>query len=174
MKHALNIITAISVSLIVSGCATTEELYARYDQHLCAVTVQETPGMSWYPVVQFAFDSSELDVDERERLMSNTALLRQYPDYQVVVRGFTDAQGASRYNLKLSRRRVTAVADRLKRQGIPATRIKIDWAGETLPLSRADETDRALDRRVELLLVDETGKPVNQRIVMSVPAGDAV
>ncbi|WP_211826154.1 OmpA family protein [Kistimonas asteriae] len=174
MKHALNILTAIAVSLIVSGCVTTDELYARYDSHLCAVTTQQAPGMQWYPVVQFAFDSIELDVGERERLMSNTALLRQHPDYRVVVRGFTDAKGASRYNLKLSKRRVMAVAEVLQKQGVSSTRIKADWAGETLPLSRGNGTDRALDRRVELLLVDETGKPVSQRIVMNAPAGDAV
>ncbi|GAA4651378.1 hypothetical protein GCM10023116_36620 [Kistimonas scapharcae] len=174
MKHALNILTAIAVGLMVSGCATTEELYARYDAHLCAVTTAEVPGMQWYPVVQFAFDSSELDVGESERLMSNTALLRQYPNHRVVVRGFTDVQGASRYNLKLSKRRVMAVAEVLQKQGVAATRIKTDWAGETLPLSGGDGTARALDRRVELLLVDGAGKPVTQRIVMHAATGDAL
>ncbi len=174
MKHALNITTAIFVSLIVSGCVSTDELYARYDSHLCAVTAQESPGMQWNPVVQFAFDSSELAPAERQRLIANTELLRQHPEYRVVVRGFADAQGNSRYNLQLSRQRVMAVADVFQQQGIVEVRIKTDWAGETLPLSHNEGTQHALDRRVELLLVDVTGKPVTQRIAADASEGGSV
>jgi outer membrane protein OmpA-like peptidoglycan-associated protein len=69
--------------------------------------------------------------------------------------GHADPRGTSQYNMDLSRRRVEAVRDELRRRGIRAA-ITIDWKGAqqpfdvtVLPYKPSPEEVWQLDRRVE-------------------------
>jgi outer membrane protein OmpA-like peptidoglycan-associated protein len=69
--------------------------------------------------------------------------------------GHADPRGAPQYNMDLSRRRVEAVRDELRRRGIAAD-IMIDWKGaqqpfnvDVLPYKPSPEEIWQLDRRVE-------------------------
>jgi len=59
-------------------------------------------------MVNFAFDSSQLDANARSALNKQASFIRQYPEVRFRVYGHTDAVGSERFNLRLSRRRARA------------------------------------------------------------------
>ncbi|MEI7806829.1 MAG: OmpA family protein, partial [Hyphomicrobiales bacterium] len=67
--------------------------------------------------------------------------------------GFTDSVGSSAYNLGLSQRRATTVANWLQQNGIPSGRISISWKGEADPVaSNATTNGRGANRRVTITI----------------------
>ncbi len=101
--------------------------------------------------VQFAFDSALLEpqfVGHLKRL-SDVLNVQAMSTSCLKIIGHTDTVGDAAYNLKLSERRANTVASYLReKQGISATRLATEAAGETLPLP-AIKGDDALNRRVE-------------------------
>ena len=52
----------------------------------------------------------------------------------VVAIGHTDRSGSPDYNIRLSQRRAAAVKAALQSMGVPETRIRADWKGDTRPM----------------------------------------
>nr|MBX2824731.1 OmpA family protein [Gammaproteobacteria bacterium] len=163
--------------LQLTGCASTEELYAQYDEKACLLPVAETKdrvvvkevlyrdSLVWEPAVYFDYKKDFLQGRESERLKENLAVLKKYPDLRVVIRGFTDAVGSNRYNQDLAERRVKFVFNYLRGQGIAARRMVNMPLGEEMPFLRSrDEAGDAINRRVELVLTDGSGRPVAYRV----------
>lgn len=97
---------------------------------------------------------SEKDPKKRE------AALKQYSlDRRILLVGHTDDTGSSRSNADLSERRARAVAEYLKRKGVPEANIYFQGAGETYPVAdNRTEEGRATNRRVEIVeAADESG-----------------
>lgn len=79
--------------------------------------------------------------------------LRQFPDTDVTIVGFTDNTGTVAINDKLSQERADAVMDYLISLGIPASRLKAVGRGESDPVaSNATAEGRAQNRRVEMYI----------------------
>ena len=77
-------------------------------------------------------------------------VLRQHPEYKLVVEGHTDNVGDDESNLKLSRDRADAVRTYLIQWGITPERISTNGFGETKPVAtNATEDGRQLNRRVD-------------------------
>jgi len=104
------------------------------------------------PDVLFAFNKSTLRPDATHALtVVLRALTVDYPLGHVTVRGYTDNVGTLAYNIGLSQRRATTVAQRLERRGIPTSRLSIAWNGEADPVaSNATPQGRAKNRRVTI------------------------
>jgi len=107
--------------------------------------------------VLFAPDSAELSADAKARLDEVAKAIRARGPHahgrDVVVQGYADASGAESDNADLSRRRADAVADYLASKGVARDRIETKGLGSRSPASRENtEHDRALDRRVEILI----------------------
>jgi outer membrane protein OmpA-like peptidoglycan-associated protein len=86
---------------------------------------------------------------------------RQTGTAQVVVTGHTDTTGSAAYNLELSERRATMVADELIRQGVPATDITTVGRGEEdLLVPTADGVSEPRNRRVEIVVPQPPPAPV--------------
>lgn len=183
----LTIIVAIMIAMVISlqGCATTEELYAEYDDDACKVVVAEGVQLAperivvreveyrdllvWHPAVYFDYKKSSLKDEQNDRLLENLAVLKQNRDLRIVVRGFTDEVGSRVYNRALAERRVDFVVNYLQDQGINPSRMEKMPLGEELPfLTVTDESRSAISRRVELLLVDGSGRPVAYRVNQAV------
>jgi OmpA-OmpF porin, OOP family len=49
--------------------------------------------------------------------------------------GHADATGTEQYNLVLSKRRAEAIRNFLVSKGIAATRLQLDWKGESQPIA---------------------------------------
>ncbi len=149
----MNMMKALLAFLMLAsmaGCASTESLYAQYDE-LCPVEAQvtstglvtvtgiasggaglvagESRTQVWEPAVYLGFDNDALAEAQVRRLESNLAVLKQYPTLQVSVQAFTDEKGAASYNQKLAARRLDQVVQYLRDAGISNGRIKRShWA----------------------------------------------
>lgn len=158
---------------LLAACASDEELFAKYDafcnNKICLAQISEVQYsylppdyVVWEPAVYFGFDKHELTNKELQRLESDIKVLRDHPNYMVSVRGFTDSFNSQAYNLALSERRQATVVNYLIAQGIAAERVIASKAGELLPIKDSEaRQDRILNRRVELLLLDGTGRPLS-------------
>jgi outer membrane protein OmpA-like peptidoglycan-associated protein len=73
------------------------------------------------------------------------------------VYGHTDSTGSDSYNLDLSQRRASAVADYLTMRGVQSARLGTRGFGESQPIASNDtEEGKAANRRVEIKLVPIT------------------
>jgi outer membrane protein OmpA-like peptidoglycan-associated protein len=103
---------------------------------------------------QFLFDLGKSDLKpEAETQLSNVAkLLIIKPNSTLKIDGHTDNKGSSNANLSLSENRANAVANALKKMGIPETiKIETKGFGLTQPIvPNNSEDNRAKNRRVEL------------------------
>ena len=78
--HPLFPACLLAVGLLMQSCATTDELYARYECGKCttrvlvassSVSASSVSRLRWSPAVYFAFDAASLPAAERERLEAN-------------------------------------------------------------------------------------------------------
>ena len=103
--------------------------------------------------VLFGFDSYSLTDASRQTLNSLITILNKYPDTNLEVQGHTDNKGTAEYNMGLSIKRATTVADYLKANGVTPSRITTKGYGLTAPKYSNDTEDgRAQNRRVEFLI----------------------
>lgn len=90
----------------------------------------EVPSM-----VNFAFDSAELDEEARAILRMQAHWMRQFPELRFKIYGHTDAVGNAAYNRRLGQRRADAVARYLVSQRVPRSSIiAVVSRGEDQPL----------------------------------------
>ncbi len=84
--------------------------------------------------------------------------LKQFPDTDVTVVGYTDNTGSVQLNQNLSEQRAQSVVNYLESQGIPASRLKAVGMGENDPIaSNSTVEGRAQNRRVEMYITaDQT------------------
>ncbi|MGQ0749766.1 MAG: OmpA family protein [Betaproteobacteria bacterium] len=103
--------------------------------------------------VLFDVGEATLKPGARRAIDSLAQFLRDYPDQQVSIEGFTDNTGSSDFNLALSQRRAQAVKQAIAAAGIDPGRIEARGYGESFPVASNDTTaGRQLNRRVEVLL----------------------
>ena len=101
----------------------------------------------------FDFDSDQLREASKENLTNLANSLSKFGDSKLLLVGHTDNVGSDSYNLDLSRRRASAVANYLVSRGVPSARIGTSGRGETEPIAPNDnDTDRQKNRRVEVAI----------------------
>lgn len=85
--------------------------------------------------------------------------LKQYPERIVLVEGFTDSTGTSPHNDQLSERRAAAVRSAIVKLVANPGLVKAQGYGEEYPIASNDTAvGRQLNRRVEIVVSDDTGK----------------
>lgn len=171
-------VMGISVS-VLSGCATNDQLFAKYDKtcelpktkikvvekvkvvkEIREVEKQVVSGQHWEPAVYFGFDVATLETKEQDRLTKDVAILKKNPDLKVNIQAFTDSKGSNRYNRQLALQRQKSVVAYMAQQGIARERILLSPLGEELPILGESTADRSINRRVELMLLDNNGRPL--------------
>jgi outer membrane protein OmpA-like peptidoglycan-associated protein len=111
--------------------------------------------------VLFGTDMARLNANGMQTAQKLAAVLQQNPQRTVLVEGFTDSTGTSPHNLELSERRADAVRAALLELGISRERVAIRGYGESFPVAANDTvTNRQLNRRVEIVLSDESGRTI--------------
>ena len=104
----------------------------------------EVPSM-----VNFAFDSAQLDEEARSILRMQAHWMRQFPELRYKIFGHTDAVGSAAYNEGLGQRRANAVMRYLISQNIPRSSIiAVVSRGETQPLVASEGYEPANRRTV--------------------------
>jgi len=105
-------------------------------------------------VISFGLNSDEISDSSYGGFNKIVTLLKEFPDYRVVIAGHTDSIGDAEYNQKLSEKRAASVMEYLIKQGIPRRRLSSLGYGESKPLGNNDtEEARSKNRRVEFLLL---------------------
>lgn len=175
IKQINTVIICVAVSAWNSACVSTEELYAEYDERLCQLVAEETSEgvvllrekitnslFHWEPAVYFDFDDQTLSQEAQTQLLSVLPVLKAYPYLLLSLQGFTDNIGSTSYNRQLANRRVKSVSAFLTVEGIDNKRLVIQTLGKGLKtVGEYGEASRALNRRVELMLLDSKGKPIS-------------
>lgn len=164
--------------LTLTACASNEELFAKYDAYCQGTTCvstevevvyEQVPAevLSWEPAVYFGYDLDALEESEAARLDKNIKLLELDSDLGISLQAFTDSVASFAYNVNLSERRRITVVNYLMEAGIAEERIVSSAGSETLPVLPSDEAeDRILNRRVEMMLLDSSGRPISFGVVL--------
>ena len=95
--------------------------------------------------VYFAFDDSNVQTSERDRLAANVACLEKAKGKNAYLIGHTDTSGTEEYNIALSERRAQSVADYMARLGTDPARMQVVPKGETEPTGLGDDKDRRVE-----------------------------
>jgi outer membrane protein OmpA-like peptidoglycan-associated protein len=127
-----------------------EELNAKMTERGLVITLGD---------VLFDTNQAQLKPGGTRSLQKLAAFLKQYPQRTVQVEGHTDSTGNAAYNLGLSDRRASAVQSSLMGMGIGSDRITTRGYGQESPVAGNDTAaGRQQNRRVEIILSDESGK----------------
>ena len=117
--------------------------------------------------VTFDVGSSTLKPEFRATLDKVAQSLIQYPNSLVDAYGHTDSTGSDAFNQTLSESRARTVMNYLISRGVPASRLRSQGFGETMPVASNDTADgRQRNRRVEIKIV-----PVTQDDVAAARSG---
>lgn len=109
--------------------------------------------------VLFGTDLARLNVEGMRTAEKLANVLQKNPQRTVLIEGFTDSTGTAAHNQDLSERRATAVRGALQELGVARERVAIRGYGEAYPIAANDTAqNRQLNRRVEIVLSDDTGK----------------
>ena len=115
------------------------------DRHGCPVFAGIIEG------VNFKTGSAELTDQAVDILDDVNRTLRQYPNTRLVIKAYTDSQGDTVRNQRLSENRARTVVDFLARRGIAYERMKAKAYGERSPIdTNSTAAGRANNRRVEI------------------------
>lgn len=104
----------------------------------------------------FGFDSARLTAQHEPLIDAAVAAFRDGGSSTISIVGHTDSSGSSEYNLALSQRRATAVAEALARRGVSEAEMITAWRGQD-------------DQAVQT--ADGVREPANRRVVISVAEG---
>jgi outer membrane protein OmpA-like peptidoglycan-associated protein len=114
--------------------------------------------------VLFDTGRAQLNPGSARKLDQLGQFLTEHPERRVQIDGFTDSVGTESYNQDLSQRRADAVKFALISRGVSASRIGSQGYGKGFPVAdNADAGGRQLNRRVEVVIGDESGAPIASR-----------
>lgn len=114
--------------------------------------------------VLFDTNKSELRSGAQFTVDKLAAFLTEYPDRKALIEGFTDSTGSVEYNQRLSERRAEAVRNALMAKGVDSSRLMTRGYGVAFPVASNETAEgRQRNRRVEVIISDETGKILERR-----------
>lgn len=106
----------------------------------------------------FEFDSAELTGTAPEVLFKIANVMKTAENMRIAIVGHSDSTGDFNYNVELSRLRAEAVRNELLEEpyNVEADRLVAMGAGSIAPVvSNKSEEGRALNRRIEFVLLNE-------------------
>ena len=169
----LAIATTVFTSFIaLSGCASKPEVVVTAPTPKAVIAIDQTPRGVQIPLpntVLFQFGKSDLNTVAADPYLDKiAALIIGKSSKPVAVEGHTDNVGTLTANQQLSEARAKIVRDALQSRGVPAERLKAEGFAYQRPVvSNSNEEGRALNRRVEIIILDEkvenitAGEPAN-------------
>lgn len=108
--------------------------------------------------VLFRTNKAQLEAGGIRNVEKLAYFLAQYPNYKVLVEGYTDSRGSEDFNQELSDRRANSVRNALTDMQITSDRVTTKGYGEEYPVaSNNNASSRHLNRRVEIILSDSSG-----------------
>ncbi|NWF85224.1 MAG: OmpA family protein [Bryobacteraceae bacterium] len=126
----------------------------------CTLSAQMPPGVQRddWEEINFEFNSSVL-TDGFPSLLRLADLLARNSGFRVRLDGHTDSIGTEKYNEKLSQKRAETVKVFLEKYGARPSQIEVVPRGKRNPkVENSSRTNRWINRRVQLTVLDQTGK----------------
>jgi outer membrane protein OmpA-like peptidoglycan-associated protein len=149
------------IEKIVEKIKVEKEYITKYEtKYKTKIERQVVRGIRWEPAVYFGFDLATLMDAEKKRLDADVLVLRKYANLNLNVQSFTDFKGSNAYNRRLAVKRQQAVIHYLMAKGIAKSRMRVSPLGEELPILGQSVQERSINRRVELMLLDQQGRPL--------------
>ncbi len=109
--------------------------------------------------VLFDPDMAQIKSGGMRNVQKLADVLKQYPERNVLIEGFTDSTGDDNHNQALSDRRANTVRTALLGMGIGNDRVTGRGYGKTFPVAGNDTAaGRQLNRRVEAIISDDSGR----------------
>jgi outer membrane protein OmpA-like peptidoglycan-associated protein len=110
--------------------------------------------------VLFAFGKADLASGAVRNVDKLAQYLEKHPERNLLIEGHTDSVGSDEFNLALSQKRADAVKEVLTAKGISPDRMMTKGYGKQFPVAGNDtESGRQLNRRVEVVILNEGVKP---------------
>ena len=106
------------------------------------------------------FDTGRADLKPggMQNIQRLGGFLKEYPQRKALIEGYTDSTGSDISNVALSGRRADAVMAALLGMGVTRGQLAAQGYGETHPVAGNETSSgRQMNRRVEIVLSDETG-----------------
>jgi outer membrane protein OmpA-like peptidoglycan-associated protein len=145
--------------------AATEQA-ARLQAEVDQLKATPTPRGLVLTLGDVLFDTgrAQLNPGAARKLDQLGQFLTDHPERRVQIDGFTDSVGTESYNQDLSQRRADAVKFALISRGINSSRIGSQGYGKGFPVAdNADSGGRQLNRRVEVVIGDDSGASISSR-----------
>lgn len=133
----------------------------RLEEQLIELQAKQTERGTVITLEEVLFDTgkAQLKSGARRSLEKLASVLKQNPERNIIIEGFTDSVGGQSYNISLSQKRADAVKEALQELGIDESRMRVRGYGEEYPIaSNNNVAGRQLNRRVEIIISDETGR----------------
>ena len=157
---------------LLSGCATPPAPTRMAAAPKAVISIDQTPRGVQMPLpstVLFQFGKADLNTVAADPYLDKIAsLIKNKSTKPVAVEGHTDNVGTLPANQQISDARAKVVRDALQARGVPAERLKAEgFAFQRPVVSNSNEEGRALNRRVEIIILDEkvenitAGEPAN-------------
>lgn len=103
--------------------------------------------------IYFDFDKSGIKASERVKLDAAIMYLDANPQHGLLLEGHCDWRGTGDYNLGLGDRRAGSAREYLETAGVDFSRLETSSKGDLEAVENADDSQMALDRRVELVIL---------------------
>jgi len=166
MKNATHIFGAAAMALtLVAGSAAAQSLYGQERARAIGEMTDEAivealreDGRVSMSGGFFETDSEALTGTSGEVLFKIASGMALFPEARLVIVGHTDSTGDFYYNIDLAERRANAVRNALLGEpyNVAEERLVAMGAGPIAPVaSNLGEEGRALNRRVEFIILDE-------------------
>lgn len=115
---------------------------------------RESLNIRFSNVVVFEKGRSALTTNGARKLQEFAAVVNEYPDSTIYIRGYASNEGTDDANTALSIRRADVVKNQMIQFGVRAGRIQAAGFGSSTPVeSNTDEFGRMQNRRVEIDIV---------------------
>jgi outer membrane protein OmpA-like peptidoglycan-associated protein len=157
--------TQATNAAVVQRDQATEQA-ARLQAEVDQLKAKPTPRGLVLTLGDVLFDTgkSQLNPGAARKLDQLAQFLTDHPERKVQIDGFTDSVGTDSYNQTLSQARADAVKSALVTRGIDSSRVETQGYGKGFPVAdNADSGGRQLNRRVEVVIGDESGDPIAAR-----------
>ncbi|MHB1213810.1 MAG: OmpA family protein [Thiobacillus sp.] len=154
---------ADALAAAVAQAERDQALIAQQEMQLKELNAKQTARGAVITLgdVLFAVNKAQLSAGGMRNLQKLADFMKQYPERKILVEGHTDSTGSQAFNQALSKRRADAVRTALVDMGVGGDRIETRGYAEAYPVaSNNTATGRQLNRRVEIILSDESGKIV--------------
>jgi outer membrane protein OmpA-like peptidoglycan-associated protein len=146
---------------ILDRCPNAPETFNGYkDDDGCPDTLPKPKKDPDFPRQQimrgimFTNNTAELTFDSFQWLDPVAKTLKEYPEIEIEVRGYTDGMGNFAKNMQLSQMRAEAVRQYIVNQGIDSQRVRAAGFGPGSPIAdNRTAAGRAQNRRIEIVRI---------------------